>query len=1049
MAELNIKITTKYENAVKGANKVTESYKKLGNQMIKASQDGQGLDEAIEKYSEALSSALINTEQTKDGMAALSAQAKILKSEMAKVGLSIGEDNELYKNMAKALESVKAEMDAMPATTRKAASAMQDMEKKSGNAALKLLSVAKNILKFQLLMGPITGAIRGFKNTMSDSVKVAAEAEQTFNKLATVFDGVADSANKAASAISATLGVSKSTAAGALSTVGDLLQAQGMGTSESLTTASSWVSQFQDIIAFKDLNMSLEEFAQTFMSGAAGNLRNFRTFGSIVKESAVNARLASQGLDKLTGSELELAKMTARANIALEQQSNAIGATEREWDTMLSVNRRLNEAWKEYKENLGTTLNEYLKPAKSWLTTILDMTNDVTRALKAIEGGEFVVRVLQEGETVDSTVITKALEGARASGKYNPSGAIITDEAAKNASKKNARNNKGVAQIIYSAEEIAAVMKATGATAEMMREAAGEAITDDNLTKAQRLVNEYIALQEAIEGVRTEILASGEAYDNFTESLASLAHISVRSTNLSAVGAGINEYNYEDIAQEFGMNANNQVSSVIRQVLRQMGSLGTDAFTSDFDKVFGTGDKADAYASWLAEIESLYTILYNREVQFGDVGQQTLDDVIDMWGAVNAELNAYNAGLEKAKLDQEALATAQSVAGSYRTQLNNYGLSDYEITRNELQGKVDNARTGAEANLYSDALRDFNALTAKQLIGSFSGLAHAADMAKLGMTENEKALYDLDQKYLELSASTALTEADQESLRLNYEAERESLIKLQKATDDAAKAAAELAAWKSTGQRAAGSTGIAGQIYSAFQGDGDIWSKIINAVLAILENTESWPKIAEMLNQIFDMFEPVVDQMLDLLVSASPAFEIIIFCLKVIATAVSFVQTIINQIQIIVKGIWENIKTFFSNFGKIMTGRYKGGWYDFGGELNRVTEEGVEYLKRIWNSTSTIEKNTSSTDLKLLEDLWKRGIIDSQTYYKEAGSIQGTYVPGRVEADYPSYVAKSPSNSSVTIGNITINAPNGDINEIIRGLVRAGIPLDTSGVAIA
>ena len=98
--------------------------------------------------------------------------------------------------------------------------------------------------------------------------------------------------------------------------------------------------------------MSLEEFAQNFMSGAAGNLRNFRTFGSIVRESAVNAELAKKGLDKLTGSELELAKMTTRAEMALEQQKNAIGATQREWDTMLSVNRRYDEAVKAMKESL-------------------------------------------------------------------------------------------------------------------------------------------------------------------------------------------------------------------------------------------------------------------------------------------------------------------------------------------------------------------------------------------------------------------------------------------------------------------------------------------------------------------------------------------------------------------------------------------------------------------------------------------------------------------------------------------------------------------------
>jgi ABC-type iron transport system FetAB permease component len=56
-----------------------------------------------------------------------------------------------------------------------------------------------------------------------------------------------------------------------------------------------------------------------------------------------------QGWENLTGQQLEWAKVQARVNIVLEQQKKAMGATEREWETMLSIQRRSNEASKQMK----------------------------------------------------------------------------------------------------------------------------------------------------------------------------------------------------------------------------------------------------------------------------------------------------------------------------------------------------------------------------------------------------------------------------------------------------------------------------------------------------------------------------------------------------------------------------------------------------------------------------------------------------------------------------------------------------------------------------
>ena len=1140
MANLDIKITTKYDQAQQGFEKVTKSVRSYRQELVDAKTQGKGVDTAIQSYTAALNKSLQSTDYMKDGMTALKTQAKLLKEQIFELNSAFGADDKLVKQLKGALADVNAEMANLQKTTKTVSKeGMGELEKSSGNAATKLLSVAKNILKFQLLMGPITSVVRGFRNTISDSIKVAAEAEQTFSKLSTVFMGLESSATAAANAISSKLGVATSTAAGALSTVGDLLQAQGMGTSASLSTSSEWVSQFQDIIAFKDINMSLEEFAQTFMSGAAGNLRNFRTFGSIVKESQVQAVLASKGLDKLTGSELELAKMTTRATLALEQQKNAMGATEREWDTMLSVNRRLNEAWKEYKENLGSSINEAMKPAKIWLTEILEYTNDIARVLKEIDGGEFTVKVRQDGSVVEDSIIMKALNAAKLSPSLNATATrgsqhgsldITSSDVVRNAMKKNSRTTSGVAVYSYSAQELAMAMKATGANVDEMKaaidaaRAGGEAIaeiSDATWAAASASVQAYWDLQEALEEARNAVLSSAEGYDTFTESLANLAHISVRSTNLTAIGEGMNEYNYEDIMQTFGQTAQGQMSSILKSVMSQFGGFNVGTFTSDFDKAFGTGNAADAYKSWMSEIESLYTILLNREVQFGDVGQNVLDDVIDMWGLVNRELDTYNKGLQEAADREAALKTAQGVASDYRSQLDNYGKSSFSVTYNSLLSKRDSALSGAEANLYEDAARDFKTLTAKELVDSFSAIAYAAEMATIGMTENEKALYELEQQYLEAAKSEALTEDDQKKLTKNYEAQRDALIELQKAqdeyqkrlereaavkaaiearnsitapttwqtqlsnfglsseqiarnglvaqrdalsgkhdplwvsyqreidaldefvkkTEEAAKEMDRMKAWAAVEKRVTGSMGTMGGIIETFQGEGDIWTKLVNALLTILENTESWPKIAETLDSIFNMFEPVAEALLDLIMSLP--WKDIIFMLKVVASAITIISGIVQGIQTVIKWLWENIKTALRNvatdvynlfhpFNQRSRDQYTS-FEELGNMLAKIYDDTTVYLERIWNANEDIVRNTDKDDLKVLRDLYARKIINEDQFYAGARVLQSDMVFDPVSADSSKYVTSSgASSSSVSYGGVTIQFNGSNTEEIKR-----------------
>ena len=707
MAELSIKITTKYEQAEKGFNRVTGSVKKYGDELIKARKEGTATRANVEDYVNALNKALVTEDRTKDGMAALTAQSKILGKEIAKMGLAFGDDAGLVKQLEGALKTVKNDMQSMPQATRKAAAGMKEVDKASGGASNKLLSVAKNILKFQLLMGPITAAIRGFKDTIRDSVNLAAEAEQRYSKLATVFDTMSKSAKGMAQSLAGSLGVANSTAASALSTVGDLLQAQGMGTAESLSTSAGWIQQFQDIIAFKDINMSLEEFAQNFMSGAAGNLRNFRTFGSIVKESAVNARLAAEGYDKLTGSQLELAKMTTRATIALEQQANAMGATEREWETMLAVNRRLDEAWKQYKENLGETINTALKPMKSWLADILSLTNKVTSNIKEIESGEFTVKVEQKTTDKYLDEIYETFLGVNGKGlaSLSPFAKFIEEFITPGEMRGYASRDKSLAEqnSIESAtvQQIVDLMKSTGATGSQVFSSLvlknHGAFDNETATAigtvidaAERIVNAWKAEESALQNRKINIEKASDSYTGFAEALLGIKGVQFSPYNITSDVMAANANAGESATSSFinGLQTIlfNNLDAAFESLTGSDLSKWGDVITGALDQL----DEGGLRQSQIDSVRSYFEAVWNEFAKGGFSKEElaVLDEISAKYKDLNRELDEYNARLERQKNALSAynsgLSSLSSSSASYGRQMELIGLSEFDTQVKEL-----------------------------------------------------------------------------------------------------------------------------------------------------------------------------------------------------------------------------------------------------------------------------------------------------------------------------------------------------------------------------
>jgi len=906
--------------------------------------------------------------------------------------------------------------------------AVEQLTAAQGSHELKLLAVAKNILKFQLLMGPITAAVRGFKNTLSDSMKVAAEAEQVFNKLATVFDGLTDSAKRAASAIASELGVATSTAASALSTVGDLLQAQGMGTSASLSTSSGWVKQFQDIIAFKDINMSLEEFAQNFMSGAAGNLRNFRTFGSIVKESAVQAELAKKGMDKLTGSQLELAKMTTRAEMALRQQANAMGATQREWDTMLSVNRRLSESWKEFKENLGDTLNSVLLPMKSMWGALIDQINKANKAQKEFNAGNRNIKVYDiynNGE--DSASFQRALSKA-----YNTYGVHAGE---------GADDGRSLIDAVY--EE----MVKFGATVATIQHVMGDKLTPEMykelkvLEERNKKETERLA---AIETRRGNIGASTDTYEALTEALKAITGAGGISTPDWASVAG--QYAYTEGGDS--LYANNVAASMMKAISDALVAIDSSDLEKTWgDVISGALDDLDEGQLREAQVESyrkLFEAAWNQFAEGGYTDEETakLEEIKRSYKQATAALEEYNKNIQRQNALLSANSTLASVlSGTARTKYES-GLTGPQSSKDlnmALNWDIplliqDFAKSLRDAGVDLKTVMERSEGYRKALIAEANlkyGMALAAEdaAAREGLknavpTTNRDALAawgmsDRDQ----LVAKRDELASKHNALWVEYQKEIDALDELTK-----------LEAQKALLDKVNPFSGV----QSAWQmGEAAGVGGLMGILADILSQTEAFSELTNIVSTTFvPIFNAIFKPLMPALSAVTSMFDalpwdVFFEVFKIVAEVIVAISTVIKVINAVIKNIFTAVHNILQRILHPITGGDQRPYES----LEKIMNEANENLEKIKNSSFKIERNTENDDLKALRELYYNKVIDENQLYTGAKVLQKD-IPFEALDNYAANVTYEITN------NITINAnDDAGMQKVERLLDENGIPL--------
>lgn len=1003
----------------------------------------------------------INTVSTQGG-ALGSETLEYLKMQYASVAEQIQKATEQITNESKPIEdTAKSVEEVSKATTNLAVST-----KKASSYWSKLFDTTKNVLMFRVIMNVIN-SIANLSNFFNDSVQAAAEAEQVFSKLNTVF-GETSGAMAEVVSLASQIGVASSTAASALSTVGDLLQAQGQTTTQSLETATEWVSQFQDIIAFKDINMSLEEFAQNFMSGAAGNLRNFRTFGSIVKESAVNAELAKKGLDKLTGAELELAKMTTRAEMALEQQKNAIGATKREWDTMLSVNRRYEEAVKGIKESFGDWFNNVVKPVKNWWASILEDINNANKAQEEFLSGKKNINVYDLSDQSDFNNFYEKISSAISTGFYDESSgmqySLLEAESAIIKFGASAKDVEKVIERLYNVFEDNDVF------------ASGEKFSTfiDKLRKSLKSVETDRDFENQMKDWNNSLKDLAENADMFIEALAELKGVEgVSSDYISMISGNISS---EKIAMNKRNAINESIKKNIETAIKSITETSLENYSNITEKLFEEDSVQKAYTAWLEEIESMYVILYNRMIKYGDVTQEQLDEVYKKWEDINKEADKYS----KLESAYNTGATSGSYASDIRLKTRT-NLNQGFLEKNYAPFGVDVpeglAQAYAEIELYYEDILNSTNLSIEERKKLKDLEFEEKNQAKeyLTILEKENKEREKASKLEELSTGTAdyekqlaqLEMSDYEKTLDDFERmlkgvtdpdivdainkQKEAFIALTEATETYSQQREIQQKWDDLDSQMANSFGEFGTLMSSFGSGG--MPDLLSTLIQIVSQTEAFTRLSTILtdsilpvlNAFLEPLLPIIDQLSSII---SHLVESVLVPFYPILKAISYalaglfglVDATFSAMAASIKKSVGQIAKWIEDFVNTVVGWFGGSGVHFGIsdwakiDPQKVWEEKlnetVDTLGEILNYNMEIADNTSDKDFDTYAKLFAAKEIDEATYNRWTGMDKYTT---QSLANGVSYAQGN--RSYINVNNLTVQAPEGmTLVDFLKGI---------------
>lgn len=244
----------------------------------------------------------------------------------------------------------------------------------------------------------------------SDMIEAASDAQEARSKFDTVFGGLAGDAEQWANRLADSVGRSRNDMIAFAASLQDTFKPLGFAADEAFELTKQVQQLGIDLASFQ--NLSDEEGINRLIGGLIGNHENLRSFGVIINETTLKAKLLEMGFQSATKQATEQEKVLARLALIMEGTTDAQGDAERTAGSYANMLKRVQGVIKDLKIEIGQQileplavglersiplLKEYGTAAASVLTTLVEIGTasgtDVPEGLdKTVSSAEWAVK---------------------------------------------------------------------------------------------------------------------------------------------------------------------------------------------------------------------------------------------------------------------------------------------------------------------------------------------------------------------------------------------------------------------------------------------------------------------------------------------------------------------------------------------------------------------------------------------------------------------------------------------------------------------------------
>lgn len=226
------------------------------------------------------------------------------------------------------------------------------------------------------------------------AVKSASEAQQAAGAVESVFGRSASAVKGLADQAAQSVGLAASEYNNLAALLGAQLKNLGVAQDELAGKSDSLIRLGADLAA--TFGGTTADAVAALGSAFRGEFDPIERYGISIRKSDVNARLAAQGLDKLTGDALKNAEAQAIMAMITEQSASAQGQFGREADTAAGQQQRLAAEFENAKAAIGEGLLPVLTQVADKLAVVAGWAKDNTTAFNVIAGvvGAFAAAII-------------------------------------------------------------------------------------------------------------------------------------------------------------------------------------------------------------------------------------------------------------------------------------------------------------------------------------------------------------------------------------------------------------------------------------------------------------------------------------------------------------------------------------------------------------------------------------------------------------------------------------------------------------------------------